>query len=312
MKKKLVILAIVALLFAPVMVSAQETIIPYLDTDYKYKVVAFGGEAGFEALSYDDSAWSTGDAGFGSIGGCDLNNATYIKTDWALGTDILLRKEFNLPAGATNLNVGVAIDNDVQVFLNGQDISGGLRIHDGCPSRDSFVFSAPDGILEAGTNLLAVRGHDRGGSSYLDVQVTADVSRVIEVSLDIKPQSCPNPVNFSGRGVTPVAVLGASDFDVAAIDPATVRLAGIAPIRSNIEDVSRPIAHREGECACTTEGPDGYADLTLKFDTQQLASALGAVADGETIELSLTGNLYDGTSIKGKDCIKCLVKKTSR
>lgn len=311
MKTKLAIVAIFTLFLAPALVSAQETIIPYLDTDYRYMVVDFGGGAGFEAPTYDDSAWRIGDAGFGSIGGCALNNSTDVKTDWPLNTDILLRKQFNLPAGATNLKVSVAIDNDVRVFINGQDISGGLRIHDGCPSRDSFVFSAPDGILEAGTNLLAVRGHDRGGGSYLDVQVTAETSRVIEVSLDIKPQSCPNPVNLTSRGVVPVAILGTSDFDVSAIDPATVRLAGVAPMRSNIEDVSRP-ADREAECACTTEGPDGYPDLTLKFDAQQLASAMGAVADGEIIELSLTGNLYDGSPIEGKDCITCLVKKARR
>ena len=67
----------------------------------------------------------------------------------------------------------VAIDNDVQVFLNGQDISRGLRTHEGCPSNDSFVFTAPDTLLVAGANLLAVRGRDRGGLCYLDVQVTA-------------------------------------------------------------------------------------------------------------------------------------------
>ena len=61
------------------------------------------------------------------------------------------------------------------------------------------------------------------------------------------------------------------------------------------------------ECECTTEGPDGYLDLTLKFKTQAIVDALGEVANGETVALTLTGKLIDGTPIEGEDCIR--VKK---
>jgi hypothetical protein len=155
--------------------NAQSTtvIIPYLATGYKFKVVGHGGDPGFEQPSFSDSTFSTGNAGFGSGGFCPLDSTA--NTFWPLNTDILLRKQFNLPAGTTNLKVGVAIDNDVQVFINGVDISGGIRFHEGCASRDSFVFTAPDSILNAGSNLLAVRAIDRGVVSYVDVQVTATV-----------------------------------------------------------------------------------------------------------------------------------------
>ncbi|MCP3999888.1 MAG: hypothetical protein GY727_03160, partial [Gammaproteobacteria bacterium] len=154
-------------------VGTEYNIIPYLDTGYNYKVVSFGEDFGFEQPSFDDSEFSLGDGGFGTPSGfCSLNNSTDVKTTWPLHTDILLRKEFNLPLGASNLKVSVAIDNDVQVFINGIDISGGMNVHEGCPTRDSFVFAAPDGILIEGANLLAVRGRDRGTLSYLDVQVT--------------------------------------------------------------------------------------------------------------------------------------------
>jgi len=36
----------------------------------------------------------------------------------------------------------------------------------------------------------------------------------IEVPVDIKPTSCPNPLNVKSRGVLPVAILGTADFDV--------------------------------------------------------------------------------------------------
>ncbi len=149
-------------------------IIPYRSAAYKYLVVDHDEDGGFEQLGFDDAGFSLGDAGFGTPDGfCSLNNPTDVKTTWRPDTDILLRKQFFLPAGTSNLEVRVAIDNDVQVFINGQDISRGLRTHEGCPSNDSFVFIAPDNLLVAGANLLAVRGRDRGVLCYLDVQVTA-------------------------------------------------------------------------------------------------------------------------------------------
>lgn len=59
-------------------------------------------------------------------------------------SDILLRRTIRLPAGTTNFQVRVAIDNDIQVFLNGQDISGGLVTSEGRAERNRFTFHAPD------------------------------------------------------------------------------------------------------------------------------------------------------------------------
>ena len=155
---------------------SETEVIPYLDTGYKFQLVAFGEGSGFEQPGFDDSGFSAGDAGFGTPSGfCALNNPTDVKTTWPLNSDILLRRQFNLPGGGSNLKVSVAIDNDIQVYVNGHDISGGIRVHEGCPTRDSFVFAAPDEFLTAGANLLAVRARDRGILSYLDVRVTATV-----------------------------------------------------------------------------------------------------------------------------------------
>jgi len=124
----------------------------------------------------------------------------------------------------------------------------------------------------------------------------------IPVAIDIKPQSCPNSFNVKKKSVMPVAILGTGDFDVLDIDPTTVLFEGVAPIRWAIEDVTTPVAGGE-QCDCTTEGPDGFDDLTLKFDAQELVTALGQVNNGDELELTITGNLLDGTPFEGSDCV---------
>lgn len=54
-------------------------------------------------------------------------------------------------------------------------------------------------------------------------RITGDPIVVCPVPIDIKPQSCPNPINVKSRGVLPVAILGTAEFDVTTIDPASIR-----------------------------------------------------------------------------------------
>lgn len=157
------------------------------------------------------------------------------------------------------------------------------------------------------------------------------IRAVEDVFVDIKPQSCPNPLNVKKTGderddnglakiivdgtredhdigddrapVLPVAILGTDEFDVRDVDPATVTLEGVPPIRYNYEDVSTPIGEDAGECECTTAGHDGFMDLTLKFDKNSIVAALGPVNDGDVIPLTLTGETYDGILIEGVDCV---------
>ena len=153
--------------------SAPTIVLPYGASEYKYQVVPVDDGIGFERPDFDDSAFPVGDAGFGSREGyCELNNPGDVRTEWPVETDLLVRKVLDLPAGTTDVVVYVAVDNDVQVFINGYDISDGLQIHEDCASLNSFSFAVPDGLLQAGTNLLAVRARDRGGLAYLDLAVT--------------------------------------------------------------------------------------------------------------------------------------------
>ena len=134
------------------------------------------------------------------------------------------------------------------------------------------------------------------------IAVVPEPPPILNVAVDIKPNSCPNPVNAKSSGVLPVAILGTVDYDVTTIDVASIRLAGVEPLRSGYEDVAAPVSD-SNDCNCMTEGPDGFLDLTLKFETQRIVEAVGDVNDGDVLTLELAGVLYDETPIEGVDCI---------
>lgn len=135
----------------------------------------------------------------------------------------------------------------------------------------------------------------------------ASAPAAIQVLIDIKPQSCPNPFNVGAVGVIPVAILGTASFDVTTVDQSSMRLQGVPALRSAFADVATPFT---GELAnansCTTAGPDGFLDLVLHFDDEAVSTALGAIADGQVLRFTLTGNLlpqFGGTAIKGQDIV---------
>ena len=133
---------------------------------------------------------------------------------------------------------------------------------------------------------------------------------VLQVVVDIKPGSCTNPLNVKSRGVLPVAILGTEDFDVNEIDIATIRLAGVAPIRSALEDIGAP----PDDYDCEDLQQDGFDDLILKFKTQEIVEVLGDVEDGDAFVLTLTGSLKsddeseEAVPIKGEDVVLILKK----
>ena len=93
----------------------------------------------------------------------------------------------------------------------------------------------------------------------------------------------------------------------------------VAPVKSNFEDVATPFysffTDKRDKLDCTVAGADGYLDLTLKFDRQQLISALESsgysTTDGEVFAVPLTGKLlseFGGNIINGEDVIIILNK----
>ena len=146
-------------------------------SSYKYKIYPLppGAPSNFADANFDDSQFATGTAAFGSGGFCALQST--VKTAWPgdVASDIVLRKNFQLTAGARNFRIYIAIDNDVQVVLNGQDITNGIVTHENCPTLNEFFFTAPDAALRTGNNLLAIRGRNREALAFLDIRVEVDV-----------------------------------------------------------------------------------------------------------------------------------------
>jgi len=176
-------------------------------------------------------------------------------------------------------------------------------------------------VIVASQNADGSWPSDNWGDSMLStvwalhtLEKVAPPVREIDVAVDVKPTSCRNPLNVKEKGVIPVAILGTDALDVSQIDPATVKLGNVAPLRWAMEDVATPFEPYTGKVDafdCTIEGPDGFMDLTFKFKAQEVIADLGEVNDGDVLVLHLTGTLleeFGGTPIVGEDVVVILKK----
>ena len=112
---------------------------------------------------------------------------------------------------------------------------------------------------------------------------------VINVTIDIKPGSFPNPINLKSKGNVPVAILSSTTFDATTVDRSTVEFAGAHPL---------PI----GETPEDVNG-DGLLDIVLHFKTQDLN-----LQPGET-EACLTGKTFNEQEFRGCDSVRILYCK---
>lgn len=176
-----------------------------------------------------------------------------------------------------------------------------------CPSGDRDDFC--DGVQDGACDVDCV---EMGGSDQ-DCPVAY---------VDIKPGSCPNPVELphaldkgkgKSKGVLPVAILGTTELDVQGLAPDSIRILrpecpacrSVTPIRWSYEDVAAPYAEGE-ECGCHETGPDGILDLTLKFDRLEVAEKLKLYdAYGQVMPITVKADSVDdqGALIRTHDCI---------
>ncbi len=73
----------------------------------------------------------------------------------------------------------------------------------------------------------------------------------------------------------------------------------------SIEDVAAPDEFPEPELRddCGTDGPDGFDDLTLKFDAREVEEALGAVGEGDVVIVTISAETTEGTPVSGVDIV---------
>lgn len=185
---------------------------------------------------------------------------------------------------------------------------------------DVFICELPDGstigpleIEEQFDACLANGGEVRPepfaavGIAFQDIWIDVPNTEpeVQHVSVDVRPQSCPNPINTNSKGLIPVAILGTVDLDVTQIDLSSLTINGVSPAKTSFEDVATPHTPDTAELDandCTEEGADGILDLALKFDIQEILEDVDA-PDGDVQTLVVEGQLLDGTPIAGYDVV---------
>ena len=132
----------------------------------------------------------------------------------------------------------------------------------GKPVPDTFEYEACD-------------TEGKCGDAWVDVIVA------IEVPLNIITRK----LNVNKMGVIPVDIRSRGDFDITTVDPESLMLQGVVPVRSNM--------------------PAGKK-LTLKVHAQEIVQALGGIAnltDRQPVILQLTGATLDGYAIFGEDSV---------
>lgn len=173
-------------------------------------------------------------------------------------------------------------------------------------TEGAYAFRRVGGVSDIAG--ISIHNDDPGGVGFDNLCHDVPGQPGAPTTLDIHPTSCPNPLNVKSRGVLPVAITGNEAFDVTTIDPASIQLIGVAPVRWALDDVTTAFVPAE-LCECSEEGPDGFEDLTVKFATQEIVAALPSFEDGDEIALTLTFELMDGTPYEIADCVWILDKR---
>jgi hypothetical protein len=160
------------------------------------------------------------------------------------------------------------------LLLEGQ----GLSFH-----PETFSFTAPDDNTEE--LIVSVEG--------IEFPFGPGESKALQaVQIDIMPGDDVSCINNDGRGLIPVAILGAADFDVTRVDVGTIAFEGLEIAARGRAD--RLLAHVEDV------NGDGFDDLVV-----QIQDTDGTFAAGSGTAV-LTGKRFDGTAFGGSDAI-CVI-----
>ncbi len=322
----------------------SDLVVPTVAGNYPHpghvRILMNNGDGTFVA----DSNYVVGNAPK-SVFVCDLDsdgdNDLAVANDISNNVSILMNNGLGAFVVDSNYSVG---SNPGSVFACDLDGDGDkdLSVANYSSHNVSILRNNGDGTFQAAINYdvgdgpMSVFACDLDGDGDSDLAVANHFSDNVSVllnlsarhvSLDIKPGSCPNPLNVtSGHdlslgedavmsskitpdapppppAIVPVAILGTEDFDVSAIVPASVRLEGVPALRWKVQDVATPVGDNAAECECNTLGADGFLDLTLRFGRNDLIKAIGEVQQGDVIPLTISGELIDGAAIEGQDCM---------
>ncbi len=259
--------------------------------------------------TYEVEAWAYVDGSLTTFGKVEIEIVSGVEKVIDIGGPVL--RVSDPVAGA------VVSENSITVIGTATDETGIEKIIVNGNEVEFFSTSNPDDLNEVvfnttielaeGENAIVTVATDPSGNeskdsrsvTYTPPVTPPELPKSIGAIIDIKPGSCKNPFNVTSKGVLPVVVLGTPDLDVRDIDPDSIFLQDVAPLRYTIDDAAEYVTDQ----SCNTDQSDGFEDLVLKFETQEIVSVLGEVNDGDIITLTLTGSSYDDEELEAQDSI---------
>lgn len=118
----------------------------------------------------------------------------------------------------------------------------------------------------------------------------------IEVTLDIRPCSDPNPIDPSVNSLIPVGIKQTGEFDpVSSVDVSTLRFGAPEVVENGGGATPAHDGHVEDVVPCDGDGKD---DFVVHFPTADTGF------DGDEAAGRLEGKTMDGTSLFGEDSVK--------
>ena len=132
---------------------------------WRYRAEPGRPSADWRELSFDDSAWELGEAGFGYGDGDDTTVLDDMEGNYV---DVYLRKIFEISEIPEALFLYVDYDDAFAAYVNGQGVAFGGYTRDGIQSHeagDVEVFQLNTAHLATGQNVLAIHGRNRSESS---------------------------------------------------------------------------------------------------------------------------------------------------
>jgi len=226
---------------------------------------------------------------------------TYIEDNWALGGDsyqraYCLMKGLEAYGIEDEISIGVSGDwfDELSTYIVGTQNPDGSWPSDPHDGDDPYPLTTAWALLTLERAVAIPQ---------------------INVDVDIKPGSWPNPFNKKAKGVFAVAICGTMDFDASQVDPVTVVIylddpeSGASPLRWTWEDAATPYDDMtpDDPDGHDLEG-DGFIDLVIHFDRQEVTGlGLCTYYTGDYVRLYITGSLFEefgGTPISGFDWVR--------
>lgn len=116
------------------------------------------------------------------------------------------------------------------------------------------------------------------------------------VGIDIRPNEFPNVINLKSKGIVPVAILSAENFDALTVDVSTIRLAGASAKQKH-----------KGESKAIEKdvNGDGLLDLVVQIEISELQ------LDKNSTQAELTAKTHGGLALRGTDSVT-IVQNSSK